>query len=171
MGPVAEQLAGQLEQINKRVGSQIAGPLQEAVARQARIGEMLNSSVLNAVRSIDWPEINTRQLDQVQAPVLDTSLLDDLAAREGERRVRQDKAAVAAVQTVDAIQELVSVSRAQHDQFGAVTAALFVLADQGKAAALDGKRQFRWGVVVGAATLIVAAATLWVTILVWQTAT
>lgn len=157
MGPAMAKFTSLSSELVKRA----TGPLQEAFASQLRVGDLLQSTGLaEAIRPrFDVPSI--------KMPTFDTSYLDEIAEASAERFAREERAAEASVEMADTVRELVVVSRAQHEQLGAVTAVLVQLVDQGADAARSDRRHFWAGVLVGAATLIVAAATLWFTWHMW----
>ncbi len=162
MGPALEALAS----IGNRVTREVAGPLLHTFSSQLKVDELLKASLLT--------DAITPQFDipafQVPGYALDTSIIADVSATQGAREARRDQAASAAVDTAETVRELVEVSREQHRQLTAVTEALATLAVQGDTAQKAGRRQFRAGFLVGIATLIVAAATLWFSWQMWLAA-
>lgn len=160
MGPAMEKLTSLSSGMLKRA----TGPLQEAVASQLRVGDLLKSTGLaEAMR----PRFD---IPQIEVPTFDTSYLDEIAEATAERFAQEERAAAASVETAETVRELVAVSQAQHEQLGAVTAVLVQLVEQGADAARSERRHFWAGVLVGAATLIVAAATLLFTWQMWLNA-
>lgn len=157
MGPAMEKLTSLSSEIVKSA----SGPLQEAFASQLRVGDLLKSTgLVEGMR----PRFD---IPHVEMPTIDTSYLDEIAEASAERFEREERAASASVETAETVRELVAVSRAQHEQLGAVTAVLVQLVEQGADAARSERHHFWAGVLVGAATLIVAAATLFLTWQMW----
>lgn len=157
MGPAMEKLTSLSSEIVKGA----SGPLQEAFASQLKVGNLLESTGLaEAIR----PRF---EIPHVEFPTIDTSSLDEIAEASAERFEREERAASASVETAATVRELVAVSRAQHEQLSAVTAVLVQLVDQGDDAARSDRHHFWAGVLVGAATLIVTAATLFLTWQMW----
>lgn len=149
-----------------KVTGALTGSLSEQFAaiagRQQDIEELFDSPAL--ARAASWPDVMTRHSEELE------SSMAEIASTAVERNARQDAAAEAAVATAEAVGQLLAVSQAQQAQFGVMTGVLQTLADQGIADSAAARSRFWWGFSVGAATLAVTIAVLWLTVLMWQAA-